>query len=199
MTAPRALSFPVRSPDPAPGVAHVLMVCQANRCRSPFAAAIARRLAGDSLEIHSGGLMAGGYPMPRAGIETGAMLGIDFSSHRSRELDRTDLDGFDLILTMANAQARELAADNPQLIERIFTVKQFARWITEHPKPRRMALGGWLDNVAQDRPRTDFLGDDESDDIADPINSPVGEWVDMARELTDLLGRIVTALGATRA
>ncbi|WP_127473795.1 low molecular weight phosphatase family protein [Microbacterium sulfonylureivorans] len=198
MTASHDRSFPMRSPDPQPGVTHVLMVCQANRCRSPFAAAIAERLADDSLEIHSGGLMAGGFPMPSAGIETGATLGIDFSSHRSRELDRADLDGFDLILTMARAQARELVADNPQLLGRIFTLKQFDRWIADHPKPRRMALGSWLDNVAQDRPRTDFLGDDENDDIADPINSPASGWVQMAREQTLLLGRIVAALGATR-
>lgn len=198
MTARREYSIPVRSPDPSHGVTQVLMVCQANRCRSPFAAAIARRLADDSLRIHSGGLMAGGFPMPQAGIETGAMLGIDFSSHRSRELDRTDLDGFDLILTMAKAQARELAADNPQLIGRIFTVKQFAAWIAEPPKPRRAALGTWLDGQAQSRPRTDFLGDDEQDDIADPINSPIGEWIDMARQLTELLGRIVSALGVAR-
>lgn len=136
--------------------------------------------------------------MPPAGIEAGAMLGIDFSSHRSRELDRTDLAGYDLVLTMARAQARELAADNPALMARIFTLKQFARWIAEHPKPRRMVLGGWLDHVAQDRPRTDFLGDDEFDDIADPIASPVGEWVKMASEMTHLLHPTVEALGSRR-
>ncbi|WP_211088114.1 low molecular weight phosphatase family protein [Microbacterium terrae] len=181
-----------------PGVAQVLFVCQANRCRSPFAAAIARRLADRSWEVYSGGLMTGGASMPRAGIETGAMLGIDFTSHRSRELDRTDLDGFDVILTLAKAQARELVADNPHLRGRIFTVKQFDRWITTHPKPRRAALGRWLDVAGMDRPPTDLLGDDARDDVADPINSPVEDWIGMARELTGLIGRIVGELGATR-
>ncbi|GAA5212169.1 low molecular weight phosphatase family protein [Microbacterium kyungheense] len=198
MTASPDHAFPLGSPEPVPGVTQILMVCQANRCRSPFAAAIARRLADDSLAVSSGGLMPGGHPMPVAGIETGAMLGLDFSSHRSRELDRTDLDGFDLILTMARSQARELVADNPALIGRIFTLKQFSRWIGEHPKPRRMVLGSWLDNVEQNRSRTDFLGEDEADDIIDPIASPVPEWIRMASEMTGLLVPIVDALGSRR-
>lgn len=198
MRRSNGLSLPVRSPDPTPGVTHVLFVCQANRCRSPYAAAIARRLADDSLDIHSGGLMAGGYPMPPAGVQTGTHLGIDFSSHRSRELDRADLDGFDIILTMARAQSRELAADNPQLIDRIFTVKQFARWVAHHPPVAGVPLGEWLDRFAHDRPRSDFLGDDPDDDVADPITSPPSAWVAMVRELTGSLSPIVEALGAAR-
>lgn len=192
------LPLPVRSPDPEHGVTHVLFVCQANRCRSPYAAAIAGRLADDSLDIHSGGLMAGGYPMPPAGVQTGTHLGIDFSSHRSRELDRADLDGFDVILTMARAQSRELAADNPQLRSRIFTVKQFARWVEEHPPDPGTSLGEWLDRTAHDRPRSEFLGDDPKDDVADPITSPPSAWVAMVRELSGLLSGIVAALGAAR-
>jgi protein-tyrosine-phosphatase len=199
MGRPHHLPLPVRSPDREHGVTHVLFVCQANRCRSPYAAAITRLLADDSLDIHSGGLMAGGYPMPPAGVQTGTHLGIDFSSHRSRELDRADLDGFDVILTMARAQSRELTADNPHLITRIFTLKQFARWIDEHPLPAGMALGDWLDRTARDRPQSDFLGDDPDDDVADPITSPPSAWVAMVRELTGALSGVVAALGAARA
>ncbi|MFB8146076.1 low molecular weight phosphatase family protein [Microbacterium sp. NPDC056003] len=198
MARSRSLSLPVRSPDPEHGVTHVLFVCQANRCRSPYAAEIMRLLADDSLDIHSGGLMAGGHRMPPAGVQTGAHLGIDFSSHRSRELDRGDLGGFDVILTMARAQSRELAADDAHVTHRIFTVKQFARWLTDHPLPAGMPLGKWLDEAAHDRPRDDFLGDDESDDVADPIASPPSAWVAMVRELTAVLSTIVAALGAAR-
>lgn len=198
MRGSRGLSLPVRSPDPEHGVTHLLFVCQANRCRSPYAAEITRLLADDSLDIHSGGLMAGGHPMPPAGVQTGTHLGIDFSAHRSRELDRSDLDGFDVILTMARAQSRELAADNPQLAHRIFTVKQFARWVDEHPLPDATTLRAWLDRAAHDRPRSDFLGDDENDDVADPIASPPSAWVAMVRDLTGPLSAIVTALDAER-
>ncbi|WP_127818529.1 arsenate reductase/protein-tyrosine-phosphatase family protein [Microbacterium sp. CPCC 204701] len=198
MSGPQGIPLAVRSPEPSPGVTHVLFVCTANRCRSPYAAAIARLLADDSLEIHSGGLMAGGHPMPSAGVRMGRDLGIDFSSHLSRELDRDDLDGFEVILTMARAHSRELAADNPQLMGRIFTVKQFARWLTHHPRPVGVPVGVWLDGVAGDRSPTDFVGDDVDDDVADPINSPASAWAAMARELTGSISPIVAALGAAR-
>lgn len=188
------LSFPVRSPDAVPGVSDVLFVCLANRCRSPFAAAIAARLFDDRVRIHSGGLLPGGSSMPSTGIDVGAMLGIDFRSHRSRELDRGDLAGFDLVLTMAKEQSRELVADDPRLQNRVFTLKQFARWIAANPLPAGERLGPWLDRVAGPRTPAELIGAGPEDDVADPIQSPVGEWIEMARDLTSLIGEVARGL-----
>jgi protein-tyrosine-phosphatase len=179
---------PVRSPDPQPGVSDVLFVCQANQCRSPYAEAIARRLGGTRpIRFTSGGLMRGGHPMPPAGRLVGEEIGLDFSSHRSREIDLGDLGGFDLILTMARSQARALVEADPAVWPRVFTLKQFARWIPEHARPRRAILGSWLDAAASDRPRDSIVGDSDADDVADPLRSPPRAWRAMAKSLTTLL------------
>lgn len=196
MTAVGEPPVPVRSPEHRVGVTEILVVCQANRCRSPFEAEILRLLADDSVRVHSGGLMAGGAPMPAAGVRAGELLGLDFSAHRSRELDRSDLRGFDLILTMARAQSREIVAADAALTDRTFTIRQFGRWIQAHVKSPHMSLDGWLATVAAQRSPDEFVGDDDADDIADPIAAPVARWIDMASELTELSERVAGALGA---
>lgn len=188
-------SLPVRSPDPVPGVSQVLLVCHANQCRSPYAEAIARRIAGAApLRFTSGGLMGGGRPMPETGRLLAPSYGLDFSAHRSREVDPHDFGGFDLVLTMAREQARELVTADPDAWPRIFTVKQFARWLRDHPRPRRAVLGSWLDAAAADRPRASVAGSSPADDVEDPLLLPVDAWRGMVAELTDELTEIVEGL-----
>ena len=102
--------------------------------------------------------------MPSLGRNVAPEFGLDFDAHRSRELDLHDLSGFDLILTMARAQARELVAADADAWPRIFTLKQFARWIGDNPRPPRVALGPWLDAAAGGRPRATILGASDADD-----------------------------------
>jgi protein-tyrosine-phosphatase len=188
-------AFPVRAPAPRPGVAEIVFVCHANQCRSPYLEAIARRTADPArLGISSAGLIPGGHPMPQTGQEVGAELGFDFRGHLSREIDLADVGGFDLVLTAAREQARELVAADPHARARIFTVKQFARWIAEHPRPRRSVLGSWLDAAAADRPPTELLGRDDDDDIADPLNRPAKAWRRMVDDVTPHVDSIVAAL-----
>jgi protein-tyrosine phosphatase len=196
MTGRAGHSFPVRSPDPKPGVTDIMLVCHANQCRSPFAEAIARRLAdGHELRFVSGGVISGGRPMPEVGRRVGQELGYDFRQHLSREIDIGDFRGFDLVLTMEREQARELVAADPDMWPRIFTLKQFARWLTEHPRPTRAHVGSWLDATAADRSRVTILGHDPYDDVADPIGRPAAAWWAMVDELTPPL--LATILGLT--
>lgn len=185
----------LRSPDPVEGVEQVLFVCHANQCRSPYAEGIARRIAGDaSIRFSSAGLISGGRPMPSLGRNVAPEFGLDFDAHRSRELDLHDLSGFDLILTMARAQARELMAADADAWPRIFTLKQFARWIGDNPRPPRVALGPWLDAAAGGRPRATILGASDADDVADPLREPESAWRDMVDDLTVNLSAVVAGI-----
>nr|WP_274636845.1 hypothetical protein [Microbacterium bovistercoris] len=199
MTGITDYSFPVRSPDREAGVTDILLLCHANQCRSPFAEAIARRLAaGRALRFWSAGLIPGGRPMPETGRLVGLEFGHDFNQHRSREIDWGDFHGFDVILTMARDQARELVAAESGVWPRIFTLKQFARWLEDHPRPPRSIVGSWLDATAADRPRTTLLGRDAGDDIPDPMGRPAGAWREMVDELTPLLTAVIDGLAPRR-
>lgn len=173
----------------------VLLVCRANRCRSPFAAAIGRELAADrAVTFSSAGLLPGGERMPRAGLAVAGELGLDLAGHVSAELDLADLDGFDVILTMARDQARDIVADAPGARPRVFTLKQFDRWIAGHPAPDGVALRAWLDDRAADRPGRELIGADPRDDVADPLTEPPAAWRRMADELRGVLSRVVAAI-----
>ena len=173
----------------------ILLVCRANRCRSPFAQAIATRLgATRGLRFESAGLLPGGHPTPSVGRAVAHGLGFDLDHHLSKQVDVEALDRYDLVLTMARDHARDLLIERDDIRARLFTLKQFARWAPTHPRPPRTAVGPWLDIVAADRPRRDLVGADVGDDIADPLASPPRAWRRMARELDEHLRTTVHAL-----
>ncbi|HEY2644702.1 MAG TPA: hypothetical protein VGI56_13190 [Galbitalea sp.] len=173
----------------------ILFVCAANQCRSPLAEAIARREAGNlPVRFASAGLLEGGHGMPPTGVKVAADLGLDLSEHRSDQVDYSALLGFDVVLTMTRAQARELVAEEPELWPRVFTVKQFSRWITEHSPPPSGRLGTWLATKAADRSRSELLGSDPADEVRDPLTSPARVWRSVASELTEHIRTILAAL-----
>jgi len=132
--------------------------------------------------------------MPETGRRLGATLGYSFDDHRSREIDLFDLDGFDVILTAGREQAREILAANPDVWPRLFTIKQFSRWIEGQRRPPRAVVGSWLDAVASDRDRRSLLGSDPQDDVADPLGLPESSWTVMVDELTTHIVKIIDGL-----
>lgn len=132
--------------------------------------------------------------MPRVGQAVARAVGMDFADHRSAELDIHDADGFDLILTMGRDQARDVIAENPFLRPRVFTLKQFDRWIESHPVPADRSLRDWLDDHAAVRPSSDFIGVDARDDVADPLNEPAGAWRNMVSELSRHLAKVIDGI-----
>ena len=85
---------------------NILFVCTGNTCRSPMAAAVARRevetrewphirTASAGVSAHPGGPASGGAIRALAGI------GIDISHHRSRPLTADLIEWADLILAMS--------------------------------------------------------------------------------------------------
>jgi len=101
----------------------ILLVCAANRCRSPLAAAILSRLLADYPDapcVESAGLYARpGLAATADSVIAAAAVGLDLSTHRSRSLTKVDLAACALVLTMEEIQAETLHAAYPALAPRI--------------------------------------------------------------------------------
>ena len=84
---------------------HLLFVCTGNTCRSPIAAALARRIADErgltDLEIESAGTStADGQPASDGAVLVALERQLDLTGHRARQLTPEQVDAADLILVM---------------------------------------------------------------------------------------------------
>ncbi|HEV2149012.1 MAG TPA: low molecular weight protein arginine phosphatase [Longimicrobiaceae bacterium] len=85
---------------------NLVFVCTGNTCRSPLAAALARRelerRGWQHVEVASAGLSAEeGYPASRHALTVAERHGLDLSGHRSRPLTPGMVDWADLVLAMS--------------------------------------------------------------------------------------------------
>jgi protein-tyrosine phosphatase len=176
----------------------ILLVCTANQCRSPLAAAIATRdAAGLPVQFDSAGLIEGGHRTPTTGIRVAAELGLDLSHHVSQQVDLSSAADYAVVLTMTREQARELVADAPALWPRVFTLKQFARWLRDHPYPGGIDLRSWLGIEAEHRTKLDLVGANRDDDVRDPLRSSARVWRYVADDLETHLQLVLRALYPT--
>jgi protein-tyrosine phosphatase len=104
----------------------LLFVCQANICRSPFAAAVAgRRLPGYRIESAGLDRRAGRHTPPNV-AEEAARIGLDMSPCLSTPLTEDHLRRADLTFVMDLMQLEELRRQFPQFAERIVPLGLFA-------------------------------------------------------------------------
>ncbi|MDZ7790356.1 MAG: low molecular weight phosphotyrosine protein phosphatase [Xanthomonadales bacterium] len=97
-------------------MAHILVVCTANICRSPVAEALLReRLHRAGLRkwtVSSGGTWAvGPYRAAEASVALMAECGLDISSHRAKPVQRSCVDSADLVLCLSASHVDELRHD----------------------------------------------------------------------------------------
>lgn len=88
------------------------MVCLGNICRSPLAEGILKSKLGDGYFVDSAGTInyhEGSGPDARS-IKVGLQNGVDISQQKSRPIEASDLDDFDLIFCMDRNNYKDVLA-----------------------------------------------------------------------------------------
>jgi protein-tyrosine phosphatase len=172
----------------------ITVLCTANVCRSPMAAALlARRLSelGVTARVRSAGMLRDGDPPLPEVVSVMARYGIDITGHRSRVACAADLARASLVLAMARDNLRYAVVTEPGAWPRAFTLRELVRRGERvGPRPPGEPFSGWLSRVHAGRERVALLGDSADDDVPDPAGGPLGAYADVA----GLLDRSLTRL-----
>jgi protein-tyrosine phosphatase len=179
---------------------HLLVVCTANICRSPLAAALLQahadhRCGAGTFVVTSAGAQARlGYPAAEGSCRIAERWGLDMPAHRSRPADRGVAEQADLILTMSRAHRDHVAALASGLKLRTFALREFARLAPQLPATgvpgearehlHRVAAGAHANRPLR-------VVEPTGDDIPDPFGGPLPGYVAFANTLVDLTEALV--------
>jgi protein-tyrosine phosphatase len=187
-----------RPADSVFSIIDILIVCTANRCRSPMAEALLRRRLEERRVpalIGSAGFMEAGIPATEDAVATMAEDGYDLDDHRSRIVTADMVIGADLILTMSREHAIELAVMVPDAWPKLFQLTDLVRRAESIASRRRgRALSLWLEEVGKGRTRAELITGSREDDIADPVGQPRQQYDRTKRLLDDLLTKVAISL-----
>ena len=171
------------------------MLCTANQCRSPMAEVLFdRRLRaiGVPATVRSAGELPGGVEASGGSVRAMARRGLDLSGHRSRTVEREMLERADLIVAMSRRHLRNAVVLHPPCFGRAFTLKELVRRAGDiGPRQPSESLTDWVARLHEGREHRMLLGDDERDDVRDPIGSPDEEYEATAVELERLVDQAV--------
>ena len=111
----------------------ILFICTANQIRSPFAAAYFEKLLSeheaprrDSWRIASAGTWAEpGLPVDFHLRNFEQKWGLNFSSHKTQQVDHDLLDSYGLVLAMEKGQREALIYEFPKYAEKIKLLTDF--------------------------------------------------------------------------
>lgn len=155
---------------------NILFVCTGNTCRSPMAEGIFNHfiLNEEKLEgvkASSAGISAfsGDGANPKAQKAVKDLFGIDISSHRSRTINKKDLEKADIILTMTRGHKEIILSIMPNVKFKTWTLKEYV------------------------------LGDknlNESMDVQDPYGMSEKEYKNCAQELKELIDELISRLNS---
>jgi protein-tyrosine phosphatase len=177
----------------------VLIVCTANQCRSPLAAALFRcALEGTEVVVLDAGTGEAGYPVTDGTVAAAARLDLDLTGHLSTTVDAALVEQADLIVTMEREHLRTIVLEHPEAWAKTFTLKELVRR-GEAQEARRngQSLTEWLGVLHAGRTRADLLGASPLDDVADPTSDRRVDHDSLAEELGSLVGATVDKVWPT--
>lgn len=164
----------------------VLLVCEANQCRSPAAEYLLRweleaRGLTEGIEVASAGLRAAeGIPMDPTMAELVAARGPDPVTFRSRWLTDQEIERSGLVLTATREQRSSVLERVPLALRRTFTLLEFAHAVTD-PLPAGVdqQRSGWPDRLVATVGAARSRHRPAEYDITDPIgrSRETCEWV----------------------
>jgi protein-tyrosine phosphatase len=176
----------------------ILIVCTANRCRSPMAEALlgrrldARRVVAN---VGSAGFLESGAPAMEYAIATMADEGLDIAGHRSRQVTPDMLAAADLVIAMTRQHVIELAVMSPDAWPRLFRATELVRLAeAAGPRPADLAFGAWLDQMGAGRTRAGLMAAQGAEDVADPVGQPKRAYDRTKVILDDLMTRLAGLL-----
>jgi len=178
----------------------ILVVCTANICRSPVAAAIlADALSPAGIAVTSAGTHAvdgaAAAEQSRAYLRArlGARAGAD-ADHRSHRLTRGMTTRADLLLTMTSAQRHWVSTEDPRTVRRSFTLRELSSLAPELAPDARFAdLRGFAQACARLRSR--IRRAPEELDVADPYGGAPAQYersFDQIAEACTVIARSLT-------
>ena len=108
----------------------ILFVCTGNTCRSPMAAGLLKKIAGETqwpVEVQSAGLAAfAGIPAAPEAVEACREKGVDISAHQTQPLSKNLVMESDFILTMTQKHKEMILRKMPALQEKVSMLSEFA-------------------------------------------------------------------------
>ena len=171
----------------------VLVLCRANRCRSPLFEEMLRAeftRSGAPVRVSSAGFLEAGRAAASGSQEEAQRRGLDLGAHRSRRVGPADLRSADLVLAMGLEHLRDAVALEPGCWPRAHTVRGFLeRARATGPLegvPDAQRLARWHEG----RRAADLLRAGAADDVADPVGGPPAAFAAMGREFDDLVPRV---------
>jgi protein-tyrosine phosphatase len=162
----------------------------------PFGtAALPRTPPGDlTATVGSAGLLTEDQPASDGAVRVMAERAIDLSGHLSRRMIVPMLRHADLVLGMTREHVREAVVLDPSAWEKTFTLKELVRRAAvTGPRPDGEVIDEWLRRVGRGRVMADLMGEDASDDVADPIGRSLSVYRATADELDHLIQQLVAA------
>lgn len=156
----------------------MLFVCTGNICRSPMAARLlqARLAPGQRATVRSvsAGLAAlAGYPMDPLAADVLRQFGGDPEGHVAQQLTPGLVRTADLVLAASTEHRSRIVRDDPAVMRRGFTLREFARLGGElEPPGGGTSRSARVRAVAAQRGVVDPVEDPAHDDIGDPFGAP---------------------------
>lgn len=166
----------------------ILVVCTANVCRSPLAAALLRKhgeAAGIETSVTSAGFLTEGQEAHPDTMRAGREVGVDLAGHRSRKVSAKMLawEGRDLVIAMTRKHLRELVVTEPSIWNHTVTLRELDRLI--------QSRGGQLAEMLAGRRPRDLVEDSDGDDVPDPIGASADHHRALAVDLDRIADRVI--------